>query len=93
MITCWLLEISLSGNVYTTEIHRSGLTFFLELIYQYTTRYTWYMMSQPIVHIPDGLYIHVCVYVCYIRSNIYTWINTHVYKGDCLCELDGSFNR
>ena len=51
MITCWLLEISLRGNVYTIEIHKSGLTFFSELIYQYITHYTWYMMSQLIVHI------------------------------------------
>ena len=63
MITCWLLEISLRGNVYTIEIHKSGLTFFSELIYQYTTHYTWYMMSLLIVHISDRLYLHVCVYV------------------------------
>ena len=63
MITCWLLEISLRGNVYTIEIHKSGLTFFSEFIYQYTTHYTWYMMSLLIVHISDRLYLRVCVYV------------------------------
>ena len=95
MITCWLLEISLSGNVYTIEIHKLGLTFFSGFIYQYTTHYTWYLMTQLTAHISDYIYvcvyvehIYIYIYVTYTYKYIYMHIHTHICNDNFMCKLD-----